>query len=120
MTIARLIPAGARAAILILAGSALIAAPLGLGLSGSAVLAGVAMGALTIGLGIAGTSSDGRGTLPLSVQAVYDRLLAVGLLLAAIGFGLTDQDVALTLFGSAGIVTFLMTATTRYSVAPST
>jgi hypothetical protein len=104
---------------MILVGSALIAVPLGFALSPAATLVGVSAGVLTLGLGIAGTGTQGRGTLPVSVQAVYDRLLAVGLLLTAIGFGVVDQNAALALFGGAGLATLLTTVTTRY-VAPAT
>jgi hypothetical protein len=120
MTIARLITAGGRAAIMILAGAALIALPFALALSAAAVLLGTIAGALAVGLGISGTAGHGRGTLPVSVQAAYDRLLALSLLIAAIAFGSADQDVALTVFGLAGVATLLVSLTTRYSFAPST
>jgi hypothetical protein len=120
MTLARLITSGGRAAIMILAGSALIALPFALALSAAAVLLGTTAGALTIGLGLSGTGSRGRGTLPLSVQAAYDRLLSLTLLIAGIAFGLVNQDLALAVFGGAGIATLLVSLTTRYSLSPST
>ena len=80
-----------RSGLMIAAGTALIALPVALGLGSAAILTGITVGVIATGLGIAGTDTNGRGTLPLSAHAVYDRGLAVGLLLAGIFFGLADQ-----------------------------
>ena len=45
------------------------------------------IGALAVALALAGTETTGRGTIPLAAQAVYDRGLGVGLVLAAAAFG---------------------------------
>ena len=66
-------------------------------------------------LGLAGTEPGGRGTLPLSAQAVYDRGLALGLLLSAGIFAAAGQIEATALFAAAGIAALAMTSVTRYS-----
>jgi hypothetical protein len=104
-----------RAALLTTAGSALIAAPLLLGLEAAAIVTGVLVGAIAIALGLAGTEPGARGSLPLSAQAVYDRGLALGLLLAGGVFAAAGQADATALFAAAGLATLLMTTVTRYS-----
>ncbi|HEY1277593.1 MAG TPA: hypothetical protein VGF25_21990 [Thermoleophilaceae bacterium] len=119
MTVVRLIPLATRSGLLMLAGTALIVAPLGLGLGVAAIVTGVVIGALAVGLGVAGTDSDGRGTLPVSAQAVYDRGLALGLLLAGVVFGLADETDAMALFAVAGFVALVVSTVTRYSARPT-
>jgi hypothetical protein len=104
-----------RAGLLVVAGSALIGVPLLMGLGGAPIVTGVLVGTLAIALGLAGTEPGGRGSLPLSAQAVYDRGLAVGLLLSAGIFGLAGEPVAMVLFAGAGLAALFMTAVTRYS-----
>jgi hypothetical protein len=104
-----------RAALLMVAGSALIAVPLLVGLGAAPIVSGVLVGTLAIALGLAGTEPGGRGTLPLSAQAVYDRGLALGLLLSAGIFGVAGEPEAMVLFAGAGIAALFMTAVTRYS-----
>jgi hypothetical protein len=102
---------------MVAAGAVLIVAPLALGLSVSAVATGVAVGVLAVALGLSGTAPDGRGTLPLSAQAVYDRGLAVGLLLAGVVFGVSGQPAALAFFGAAGLAALLIATATRYTAS---
>jgi hypothetical protein len=104
-----------RSALLILAGSALIAVPFLMGLDAAPLLTGVLVGALAIALGVAGTEPGGRGTLPLSAQSVYDRGLALGLLLSGGIFGVAGELEAMVLFAGAGLAALIMTAVTRYS-----
>ena len=118
MTIARLISPALRSGLMISAGTALMMVPLVASLKPAAVVTGIAVGAIAVALGIAGTDSQGRGTLPVSAQAVYDRGLALGLLLVAALFGATGDQDSLLLFGSAGVASLLVTLTTRYSVRP--
>jgi hypothetical protein len=100
---------------MIAAGTALFVLPLALELGEAAILTGLVVGVIATGLGIAGTDTGGRGTLPLTAHAVYDRGLAVGLLLAGILFGLADQHVALAVFGGAGVAQLLLGTLTRYT-----
>jgi hypothetical protein len=51
----------------------------------------------------------------MSTQAVWDRGLALGLLLSAGIFGLFGEITAMTLFAVAGAAALVMTSVTRYS-----
>ena len=104
-----------RPALLTVAGSALIVLPFLMGLGAAPIVAGVLVGTLAIALGLAGTEPGARGTLPLSAQAVYDRGLAVGLLLSGGIFGVAGEPEAMLLFAGAGLATLITTAVTRYS-----
>jgi hypothetical protein len=115
MSSSRVISHGLRAGLLTVAGSTLIAVPFLLGLDPAPIVAGVLVGTLAIALGLAGTEPGGRGTLPLSAQAAYDRGLALGLLLSGGIFGVAGQPEAMILFAGAGIAALCMTAVTRYS-----
>jgi hypothetical protein len=96
-------------------GTALMVVPVVASLSPAVVVTGIAIGAIQMSLGIAGTGDYGRGTLPISAQAVYDRGLALGLLGVAVLFGTVGDRIALALFGAAGLAVLLVTVTTRYS-----
>ena len=77
------------------------------------------LGALAVELGVAGTASEGRGTLPISAHAVYDRALALGLFLAAAIFGVTGETEAAPVFAAAGALALVVTSITRYSATPA-
>ncbi|MGZ8474911.1 MAG: hypothetical protein ACXWWQ_01615 [Candidatus Limnocylindria bacterium] len=104
-----------RPGLLTVAGSALIAGPFVMGLDAAALVTGVLIGTLAIALGLAGTEPGARGALPLSAQAVYDRGLALGLVLSAGIFAVAGQLEAMALFATAGIAALAMTSVTRYS-----
>jgi hypothetical protein len=104
-----------RSGLLMVAGSALIALPFLMGLDAAPLVTGVLVGTLAIALGLAGTEPGGRGSLPLSAQAVYDRGLALGLLLSAGIFGVAGEPQAMFLFAGAGLAALVMTSVTRYS-----
>lgn len=118
MTILRLISPALRSALLLATGLALIGVPLFIGLEAAAVTTALVVGVLMVALALAGTETSGRGTLPVSAQAVYDRGLAVGLMAVAALFGLSGEPSATLLFATAGIATLIVTAITRYSVRP--
>jgi hypothetical protein len=119
MTVIRLISVALRSGLLLAAGTGLIVAPLALGLSEAAIVAGVAIGALAVALALTGTDSAGRGTLPVSAQAAYDRGLALGLFAAALIFGIAGQTEALAVFAVAGLAALVVTSITRYSARPA-
>jgi hypothetical protein len=119
MTVLRLISPAFRAGLLTVAGSALIAAPLLLQLGTAAIVTGTITGALAVALGLAGTEAEGRGTLPVSAQAIYDRGLALGLLVVAVIFGIADEPDAALLFAAAGVGALVVTTITRYSASPA-
>jgi hypothetical protein len=119
MTMFRLITPALRSGLLMAAGTALISVPFMLGLGAAAVVTGVALGGVMVALALAGTAPGGRGTLPVSAQAVYDRGLALGLLLVAIVFGVAGEAAAVLVFGVAGVAALLVTSLTRYSARPA-
>jgi hypothetical protein len=115
----RLIPPSLRSGLLTVAGTALIVAPLFLGLASAAIVTGVVVGAVVVALALAGTESQGRGTLPLPAQAALDRGLALGLMATALIFGLAGDTEALLVFAVAGIAALIVTSMTRYSARPA-
>jgi len=117
MTIVRLISPSLRSGLLMAGGTALIALPTVLGLGAAAIVTGLALGVVIVALALAGTASDGRGTLPVSAQAAYDRGLAVGLLAVGVVFALTGDTAAGLLFALAGIGGLVVTSITRYSAS---
>ena len=119
MTLIRLISPALRSGLLLATGVSLIVAPLILQLAVPAILTGIAVGAVVVPLALAGTADEGRGTLPVSAQAVYDRGLAFGLLLAALIFGIAGETDALALFAIAGLSALIVTSITRYSARPA-
>jgi hypothetical protein len=117
MDFSRLISPALRSALLVAVGTVLLAAPFALGLSVAAVVTAATVGIIAIGLGLAGTAHEGRGTIPLSAHAAYDRGLALGLLIAGVAFGLAGQPGALAFFGAAAVVQVGLTIATRYSAS---
>jgi hypothetical protein len=101
----------------VVAGSALIFGPFLMGLGAAALVSGVIVGALAVALGLAGTEAGSRGSLPLSAQSVYDRGLALGLIVSAGLFALFGQFEATALFAAAGLAALIMTSVTRYSAS---
>ena len=104
-----------RAGVLVAVGSALIGVPFVLGLDAAPLVTGVIIGAFTVALGVAGTEPGTRGSLPMSSQAIYDRGLALGLLVSAALFGLYGELEALALFAAAGLTALITVSVTRYS-----
>jgi hypothetical protein len=119
MTVLRLIPLALRSGLLMVAGASLIAAPFVLGLGAAALVTAVAIGWIMVALALAGTDSSGRGTLPVSAQAAYDRGIALGLVLTAAVFAAADQSAAAAMFGIAGLAALIVTSITRYSARPA-
>jgi hypothetical protein len=119
MTVLRLIPLALRSGLLMVAGASLIAAPFMLALGPAALVTAVGIGGIMVALALAGTETSGRGTLPVSAQAVYDRGIALGLVLTALVFGIADEPDAALLFGIAGAAALVITSITRYSARPA-
>jgi hypothetical protein len=113
--VTRAIAHSSRAALLVVAGTTLIAGPFLLGLEAAPLVTGVIVGALAIALGLAGTEPGARGSISLSAQAVYDRGLALGLIASAVLFALFGELEAMALFAAAGVAALVMTSITRYS-----
>jgi hypothetical protein len=119
MTVSRAISPAFRSGLLTASGTGLIVAPLFLGLAPAAIATGTVVGAVAVALALAGTDADSRGTLPLSAQAVYDRGLALGLMVTALIFGLAGELGAAVVFAAAGLGTQAVMAMTRYSGRPA-
>jgi len=115
MTTIRLISPALRSGLFMATGTGLITIPFMLGLSPAAVTTAIGVGMLMVALALAGTDTGGRGTLPVSAQAVYDRGLALGLLAVAIVFALAGDMEATLTFAIAGVAALAVTTVTRYS-----
>jgi hypothetical protein len=94
-------------------------APVAFELGVAAGVTGVIVGAIAVALALAGTESSGRGTIPVSAYAVYDRGLALGLILAGLAFGAVGEIGAMALFGFTGLAALLVTSITRYTAPAS-
>jgi hypothetical protein len=55
----------------------------------------------------------------VAAQAVYDRGIALGLLLVAVVFGVADDSAAAVMFGVAGLAALVVASVTRYSAHPA-
>jgi hypothetical protein len=119
MTTLRLIPLALRSGLLMTAGTSLIFVPFVIGLGPAAVMTGIGIGGVMVALALAGTETSGRGTLPVSAQAVYDRGIALGLILVAIVFGLAGELGATAVFAIAGVASLIVASITRYSASPA-
>ncbi len=119
VTAARLISPDTRSALVVALGAILIGVPIVIGLSLSAIAASVVIGVFVLGLGLAGTAANGRGTIPVTTQMVFDQGLAFGLLLSGLAFAFAGDTPAVLLFGLAGLAQLFITAVTRYSAAPA-
>jgi len=119
MTFLRLISPAFRSGLLMTAGTALLVVPLALQLGAAAIVTSVVVGAVMVALGLAGTDTGGRGTIPLSAQASYDRGIGIGLLGAALAFGFADESAAAAIFAIAGVAALIVASITRYSATPA-
>jgi hypothetical protein len=108
-----------RSSVLMAAGTALISVPFVAGLEPAAIATGIGLGVVMVALALAGTEPSGRGTLPVSAQAVYDRGTALGLLVVALIFELAGEPAATVVFGIAGAATLAVASVTRYSARPA-
>jgi hypothetical protein len=119
VTTFRLISTSLRSGLLMSAGTALIAVPFVIGLGPAAVTTGIGIGGVMVALALAGTEPTGRGTIPVSAQAVYDRGIALGLVLVAIVFALAGEIAPTLVFAAAGLAALIVTSITRYSATPA-
>jgi hypothetical protein len=117
MTLFRFVQPSVRNGLIVAIGSVLIAAPIVIGMSFSAAFFGLVVGVLTVALGLAGADEVGRSAISVSTRATYDLGLAIGLLIAALVFGISGQPAALALFGVAGLAAGVVATNTRYTAA---
>jgi hypothetical protein len=120
MTIARIISPALRSGLLMAAGTALIGVPFAFALDAAAIVTGMIVGVMVVALALAGTASDGRGTIPVSAQAVFDRGIGLGLLIVGVVFGIAGDLGAALLFAGAGSAALIVTSITRYSASTAT
>jgi hypothetical protein len=102
-------------AIELLVGAALVALPLVLGFEPAVIAFSAALGALVIGLALTASEPGGRASIPLAAHAAYDWGFGVGLIAAALAFGLLDGSQPMVFFLVAGAVELLLLAATRYT-----
>ena len=117
MTLFRFVQPAVRSGLLVAIGAVLIIVPIVTGMTFSAAFFGLVIGVLTVALGLAGADELGRSAISVSTRATYDLGLALGLLLAAVVFGISGQPWALALFGLAGLVAGVVATNTRYTAA---
>ncbi len=115
MSFTRLISADVRSGLLVAVGTALLIAPVALGLGAAALVVGVVTAATAISLGLAGTSTSGRGTLPLTAHSAYDRVLGGSVLYAGLAFAAVGNLPAAALFAGVGLLVLAIGGATRYS-----
>jgi hypothetical protein len=120
MTIARLISPSLRSGLLMTAGTALIGVPFAVGLGAAAIVTGLAIGVVIVALALAGTATGERGTIPVSAQAVYDRGIAIGLLVVGALFAFAGDLGGAALFATAGLAALIIASITRYSASTAT
>jgi hypothetical protein len=111
MTALRLMPLPMHAALELLVGLALIAAPFALGLSTPALVAGAIVGALVAGLALQAVEPGGTS---ISAHHAADIGVALGLAGAALVFATVDGPAAV-LFGAAALAQLALNLTTRYT-----
>ena len=99
------------------AGTALIGVPFAVGLGAAAIVTGLTIGVIVVALALAGTATGGRGTLPVSAQAVYDRGIALACWWWRVIFGSSRELGAALLFATAGLAALIVTSITRYSAS---
>jgi hypothetical protein len=114
MTALRLISLPTHAALEMLGGFVLMAAPFLLGFSAAGLVVSLVLGALIVGLALSAVPVEGRST-PISAHFAYDRGIAVGLLGGALVLGLADDLAASALLAGAALAQALLNITTRYS-----
>ncbi|HEX2087963.1 MAG TPA: hypothetical protein VHF89_19910 [Solirubrobacteraceae bacterium] len=115
MTALRLIPLPIHAALEMLAGLTIGAAPFALGLSTPAAFAGVVIGVLLVGLSLQSLDAAGTGSIHVGAHLAADQGLALGLAIAAAVMASIGDDVAAALFAGAGIVQLALIAVTHYT-----
>ena len=113
----RVIPLYVHAAIETLAGPAVMVAPFVLGLGDAATIVGVVVGAFLLGLAL--QVPGPRRSISLSAHAGFDYVLAYFAVAGGVVAGLTGDVAGMSFLVGVGAAQALLTATTRFSLAPS-
>ncbi len=112
----RAIPLPIHGAVEVFLAPAIMAGPILLGLGSIATAVAIVVGAVMLGsaLSLAGE----RRTVPLSAHAGFDYVLAYAALLGAVAAGIAGDATGTIFLVGVGAVQALLTATTRFSLAP--
>ena len=103
------------AAVEILAGAAVMAAPFALGFGRFAAIVSVALGALAIGAALQIGGAERR--MPLTAHASFDYVLATVAIVTGLGIGVVSGEWRATVFlVGVGVGQAALTASTRWSV----
>jgi hypothetical protein len=101
------------AALEMVLGLAIMAAPFALALGPGATILGVVLGALVVGMALSLAVDD--GSLPLSAHYAFDYGLVFGLLGSAVVVGIAGDRAGTAFLAAAGISQLALNVTTRYS-----
>jgi hypothetical protein len=112
----RTVPTSIHGAIEVFLAPAIMAAPFVLGLGEIATAVAVVIGAVLLGSALS-LVGEGR-TVPLSAHAGFDYALAYIAVIGGIVAGLTGDTPGMILLVGVGAAQALLTATTRFSLAP--
>jgi hypothetical protein len=115
MSLFRAIPIHVHAAIEVLGGPLLIAAPFALGFGAVAGAVSILLGVLLIGLATSVYGESDRGSLPLSAHAGLDYTLAAVTIAAGVVAGIAGDYVATVCLVGFGSAHLALIASTRFS-----
>jgi hypothetical protein len=113
MTTFRIITLPTHAAIELLGGLALLAAPFVLGFGSAGLILAVVLGVVLVGLAL-GAAED----LPVTAHLTFDQAVTAGLVAAAVVLTVGGDGVAALTFALAALLQLALTLATRYSRAP--
>jgi hypothetical protein len=119
MTLSRVLSLPSHAAIELLLGLALMAAPFALGATTAAWIAAIPLGALVVGLALAGATTGERGSLTVSSHAAYDLGMSIALAAAGVAFAIAGDSIAFAVYAATGLAMLVLHSLTRYSAAPA-
>ena len=114
MTALRLVSLPTHAALEMLLGLALMAAPFVLGTSIVGAVAGVVVGALVVGTALQSIDAGGRPPLAVAAHHAADFGLVIGMAAGAGVLALEDRTAA-AMFGVAALAQLVLNLTTRYT-----
>lgn len=116
MTAIRLIPLPIHAALRMLTGLVLMAAPFVLGLSAAATVSAVVIGALVTGVSLMAVGDDhGRTALPVSTIHAFDYGTVLGTFGGAVVLGLAGDPLAAVVLAGIALVMLVGNLLTTYS-----
>ena len=115
MTAMRLIPLPLHAALEMLLGLVVGAAPFALGLGPAAAIVGVVAGVLIVGLALQSVDTGDGAGVAVSAHLAGDQGVALGLAASGGVMAFAGEPIAAALFAGAAIVHLLLILVTRYT-----